>query len=367
MKKYTLNLFISLCMISLWLTCKYGYSQANHPIDQQNRTVVDASGKTVAIPQAVNRIVVTCQGGAAHEISVLGAAQRIVAQPSMKSFPQLLKMYPCFNTVSDAGSFDIVNLERIMVLKPDIVVASVYAMQGNKRIEEMGVPVVTVNTGRADIDRLLLEFRIMGKILGEEKTADALVQYWNDRLGMIQKRIAFIPETRKKRVFYTSSGASRTITVEGDLGWGHYFITASGGIDVSVSRNVKTAGGAVNREQLLIWNPDVMITRRDGDSQNPVGAIQGDPRFWSIKAVKNNAVYPCPIGAFWWDRPSPEAILGIMWLAKTLYPEAMADIDVKKETKWFFKRFYHYSLTEEEYASFGVEIDSKRAGREVDQ
>jgi iron complex transport system substrate-binding protein len=80
--------------------------------------------------------------------------------------------------------------------------------------------------------------------------------------------------------------------------------------------------------------------------------------------VKENAVYCCPVGAFWWDRPSPEAILGIMWLAKTLYPKAMSDIDIKKETKWFFERFYKYSLTDKEYESFGVEINPKGAGRE---
>jgi len=361
MRKYLLLVF--LCGICLWVACKCVYSQINNTMDRQKRTVVDVSGKTVEIPRIVNRIVVTCQGGAAHEIAVLGAAHRIVAQPSMKSFPQLLKMYPCLNAVSDAGSFDVIDLERIMVLKPDIVVASVYSMQGNKKIEEMGIPVVTVNTGRADVDHLLKEFNMMGMILGKEKTANELMRYWNDRLAMIRKRTASIPEARKKRVFYTSSGASITTSMDRVLGWGHHFITASGGMNVSVSGNIKIEKGTINREQLLLWNPDVIIVSSGKNRQNSIDDARYNSRFSGTKAMDDNAVYPCPIGAFWWDRPSPEAILGIMWLAKTLYPEAMADIDIKKETKWFFGRFYNYSLTDKEYESFGVEIKPKGAGR----
>ncbi|OPY00115.1 MAG: hypothetical protein A4E58_00155 [Syntrophorhabdus sp. PtaB.Bin006] len=58
------------------------------------------------------------------------------------------------------------------------------------------------------------------------------------------------------------------------------------------------------------------------------------------------------LGAFWWDRPSPEAILGIIWLAKTLYPEDMADIDLRKEAMLFYKTFYGYALTDREYETF---------------
>ncbi|OPY77114.1 MAG: vitamin B12-transporter protein BtuF [Syntrophorhabdus sp. PtaU1.Bin153] len=172
----------------------------------------------------------TCQGGASHEISVLGCADKIIAQPSMKSFPQLLKMYPRFNNIPNAGSFDTVDVEHIMALKPDIVVASVTSLQGNKKIESLGIPVVTVSTGRANIDRLLREFKMMSEILGGAQKAE----------------------------------------------WGHYFITASGGINVS--RSLKIERGAVGPEQVLVWNPDVIITRSDKDFQGKVNTIWDNQR-----------------------------------------------------------------------------------------
>jgi len=346
MKKYLLLVFV--CTVCLWIIPQHGRSQTIDPTDRQKRTIVDMSGKTVTIPRIVNRIVVTCQGGASHEISVLGCADKIIAQPSMKSFPQLLKMYPRLNNIPNAGSFDTVDVEHIMALKPDIVVASVTSLQGNKKIESLGIPVVTVSTGRANIDRLLREFKMMSEILGGAQKADALVRYWNDRLSSIRKRTAAIPEATRKKVFYAFSGSS--FTTESELGWGHYFITASGGINAS--RSLKIERGAVGPEQLLVWNPDVIITRSDKDFQGKTNTIRGNQRLRGIKAVKDNAVYPCPIGAFWWDRPSPEAILGIMWLAKTLYPEAMADIDLKRETILFYRTFYGYTLTDREYEAF---------------
>ncbi|MCR6546551.1 hypothetical protein NVS47_13695 [Dehalobacterium formicoaceticum] len=54
----------------------------------------------------------------------------------------------------------------------------------------------------------------------------------------------------------------------------------------------------------------------------------------------------------WWDRPSPEAPLGFNWLAQTLYPEEMQSVDLKQETQDFYRTFYDYELSEEEYNKF---------------
>lgn len=327
----------SFLWIALILT---GHSAAADPILPQTRAIVDMAGRTVKIPQAIHRIAVTCYGGASHELAVLGASEKIVAQPTMKNFPLILKMHPRFNSIPDAGSFDVVSVEYIMSLKPDLVLASVTATKGNKKIEAAGIPVVAVNTGRADVGSLLREFWMIGSVLGEEQKARALVQYWNDRLSLIQKRTGSVPEAKKKRVFYGSLGSS--LGTEGASGWGQHFITASGGINVSKGNRT---GGEVTLEHLLVWNPDVIITRKS--TIGPSGASRNLP--------KDKPVYRCPTGAFWWDRPSPEAILGIIWLAKTLYPETMHDIDLKRETRSFYKSFYGYALSDSEYEGFFAE------------
>ena len=121
----------------------------------------------------------------------------------------------------------------------------------------------------------------------------------------------------------------------------------------NVAQAVQLKGG-VTPEQLLVWDPDVIITSTNKGEHDAASDIRNHPQFQNIRAVKNNAIYTCPIGTFWWDRPSPEAILGILWLAKTLYPDRMKDISIQAETMTFFSRFFHYHLTETEFNAFFV-------------
>lgn len=313
------------------------------------KTVVDMSGKTVKIPAEVNRIVVTCYGGATNEIVVLGAGDKIVGQPNQENFPQLLKFAPGFKNIPDAGSFDNISVEEIIKLKPDIVIASVTSPKGNQKLEDVGIPVVTVLTGRATIDGLKKEFKMMGEVLNKENEANALIEFWDNGLKMLKDGTAKIPKDKMKKVYYTLGTPLRT----DGTAWGEDLIATAGGVNVS-----KGLGNAnqISIEQLLQWNPDVMIMSSNiGPTKNHfimADELKNNPQMSNINAVKNNQLYQCPIGAFWWDRPSPESILGFMWLAQTLYPDTFANIDLAQETKEFFKTFYHYSLTEQEFRSF---------------
>jgi iron complex transport system substrate-binding protein len=48
-----------------------------------------------------------------------------------------------------------------------------------------------------------------------------------------------------------------------------------------------------------------------------------------------------------WDTPVPDSLLGIMWLAETLYPEEV-NLDLKDEVMAFYADFYNYRLTDDE-------------------
>jgi iron complex transport system substrate-binding protein len=41
----------------------------------------------------------------------------------------------------------------------------------------------------------------------------------------------------------------------------------------------------------------------------------------------------------------------VLWAAKTLHPELFPKLDIKRETKDFYAHYFHYALTDEEYAS----------------
>jgi iron complex transport system substrate-binding protein len=324
-------------------------SQTTNSAPLPERSIVDMANKTVKIPAEVNKIVVTCYGGATNEIVVLGAADKIIAQPAQENFSQLMEMDPQFKNIPDVGSFDNINVEEIIKLKPDFVVASVTSPTGNKKLEEAGIPVVSVLTGRATIDGLNKEFKMMGDVLHKEKEAAALTDFWGSRLKLLKDDAAKIPAEKLRKVYYMLGTPLKT---DGSP-WGQELVSIAGGINVA--EKVDNAN-QISVEQLLKWNPDVMIMSSNiGPTKNSfikADDLRSNPQMKDLKAVLNNQMYQCPIGAFWWDRPSPESILGFMWLAKTLQPEAFANINLTQETKEFFQTFYHCTLTDQKIASF---------------
>lgn len=307
------------------------------------KTIVDMAGNEVDVPDKVERILITCYGGATHELTVLGGADLIVGQPSMKPFPLLARMRPGFKELPDAGSFNNVNVEEALKLNPDLVIASVTSAQGNRQLASAGLPVVAVLTGKADIERLQKEFLLVGSLIGREKRAQRLVDYWQKGLKLLEERTAPIPREERKRVYYMRGNFLHT---EGSEWWGEFLITTAGGINVASELG---KGGDINAETLLRWDPDEIIVSENVPSPSD---LPGHPQIGTLRAVRENRLHYCPVGAFWWDRPSPEAILGFLWLGKTLYPSRFADVDLAVETKAFFREFYDATLSDEDVRSF---------------
>ena len=66
-----------------------------------------------------------------------------------------------------------------------------------------------------------------------------------------------------------------------------------------------------------------------------------------MKAVKDGRVYVNPDGVMYWDYSS-EGVLLMMFIAKTLHPDIFEDLDLVKEVKEFYSRFYGYELTDDQ-------------------
>ncbi len=99
----------------------------------------------------------------------------------------------------------------------------------------------------------------------------------------------------------------------------------------------------VNMEQILKWNPDVIII---GNTVKDWDKVLTDPAWADISAIKTKKVYLNPDGAFYWDRYGAEEALQIQWAAKLLNPDKFVDLDIAKETKTFYKTFFSYDLTD---------------------
>lgn len=317
-------------------------SQSSSNADTKNTkrasTVTDFKGREITVPEQIERIGITCMGGAIQEVCVLGGADRVVVMPSMgKSSPLLLKMFPQLEDLPDAGTFDEVNVETLAAAKPDFVFVSSTSDKGNQQVEDIGISTYTLSTAKASVESLRTEFENIGTLLNTSDTAQNLLAFWDDIMSRVDAGAASISESNRLSVY--RCGAA--ITKASHTPWAGNWIRTAGG--VSVAEDGTT--GDVSVETIAGWNPDIII------AGNPA-EILADDRLQDLQAVKNKRVYRGPKGSMGWDAPSPEVPLGFAWLAQTLYPDQFKDIDIEKETKAFYREFYNYELSEEEYRSF---------------
>ncbi|MFL0195199.1 ABC transporter substrate-binding protein [Clostridium sp. WILCCON 0269] len=347
-KKLALILFSIIIATLTLLGCSKQVSETQTSPKSDKITVTDSSGAKVEVPTNISRI---ADAWGAHNavVAMLGSGDKIVATTlNAKLKPWLFKVTPKMNNAVTTFNVDAtnINMEELIKTKPDILFMST----GNKNISKMSdlkIPVVQVSF--KDFDSMKKCVKLTGDILGEEgkKRAQQYVSYLDNKINMISSVTSKIPEDQKLKVLHIADFSP--LKVDGKDTIIDSWIKVSGGINAAgdVSGNAKE----VSMEQILTWNPDVIIvssTVGNADRKKSLTEILNDETWKKTNAVQKGRVYVNPDGAFSWDRYSAEEALQIQWVAKTLYPEKFQSLDVGKETKWFYKTFFNYSLSDSE-------------------
>ena len=123
-------------------------------------------------------------------------------------------------------------------------------------------------------------------------------------------------------------------------------VELAGGI--SVTAELPGHWQNVNIEQILIWNPDVIVIVPYGQVQ--AADLLSDPIWAEVEAVKTGRVYKMPQLLFAWDTPIPESVLGILWMAGLFHPGKI-ELDFAELARAFYREFYRCELKEEELSA----------------
>ena len=96
-------------------------------------------------------------------------------------------------------------------------------------------------------------------------------------------------------------------------------------------------------EQVVVWNPDVVITWDRDFFEN----VRADTYWQGLAALKAGRVYLSPTTPYGWiDRPpSLNRLIGLQWLAGLFYPDHIKQ-DLREVTRSFYQLFYHVDLTD---------------------
>ena len=232
------------------------------------------------------------------------------------------------------------NVETVLRARPQLIVdvgsTSPYFASLAERVEaQTGIPYALFD-GRIEATPATL--RALGRLMGEQARAERLATWYEAELADARRRVALVPRDARPRVYYgrgiaglqTGGGGSINVEVLDFLG------------AVNVAEEARAGLVAVPIEQILLWNPEVILTT-DPDFWR---AAWQDPRWRAVRAVETQRVYLSPHLPFgWFDfPPGANRLLGVWWAGKLLYPRAF-DFDLRAKVAEFYQLFYHREPT----------------------
>lgn len=314
-------LFIALNAIGLWADSM-----------QTTRWITDLENRKIKIPHPIQRV--AANGALAQMVIMLGGGNKLVATGiHLQSNPMLLKIYPQIQDVpaifGPPGGKSEVQLELLVQTHPEVMFGQQDA------VSNLGIPSLAVSLLHfEDIKKTIL---LVGEVLGDSSKQKALefCHYYDSTIQKISQQTS---KAQRPKVYYASGEDG--LSTEGKNTIASSWIRAAGGTNIAEEKGL-TGSKKVSLEQIIQWNPDIIIT----NSANAHQIIMRSPQWKDIHAVKKHLVYQSPRGVYLWSVRSGEGVLQVPWAAQKIHPELFQDLDLTESVRDFYQRFYGYSLS----------------------
>ncbi len=310
-------------------------------------TVTDGAGRAVPIPARVARVFPA--GPPAAIMLYTLAPELLLGWPRANRPEECEFMLPEICRRPEVGRLtgrgNTANLEVVTALAPDLIldvgsVRETFVSLADRVQQQTGIPYALLDGRLIETEKA---YERLGALVHRNGEAAERARYVAAAKRTILGRIAQVPPDRRPRVYYArgprglETGLAGSINVE--------TIEFLGATNVAAGLR----GGLTNvsLEQVLLWNPDVIITI----DQDFAAAVRADPDWRAILAVRSGRVHLSPKLPFGWVDfpPSVNRIIGLWWLARMLYPERFPE-DLAPLTRDFYAQFYHVNLTDEQIA-----------------
>jgi iron complex transport system substrate-binding protein len=298
--------------------------------------ITDAAGRAIAIPETVTRVFPA--GPPAAILLYTLAPDLLLGWPRANRAEECAFMLPEVCGRLEVGRLtgrgNTANLESVLALKPDLILdvgstTPTFASLAARVQEQTGIPYALLD-GR--FDATASTYRLLGALT--RRDAEPLAAYAEKMLETIAARINRVPQEERPRVYYArgprglETGLGGSINVE--------TIEYLGARNVAAERQGGLA--TVSIEQVLVWNPQVIVTI----DRDFAAGVQNDPQWKQVEAVSAGRVHLSPKLPFGWVDfpPSVNRLIGLWWLAKIFYPDHF-DEDIHALTREFYSLFYH--------------------------
>lgn len=318
----------------------------------ETREITDMAGRKVTVPAAEDIESVFSTGPVAAIFMYMVAPDKLLGWNYELNDVEKSIILEKYHDLPNFGMGDAINYEAVIAANPTIAlncgkINDAMVSDCDALSKSLGIPVIAVDN---ELNNSAEAFRFMGELLGVEDHAEELAEY-SEKIFTDIASLADIPEDEKVSVYFGNGEDSLETAPRGSQ---HAQILDA--VNVTNVADLELGDGSrvqISAEQLLAWNPDVIVVngepKADKSGNSAAEDILSNPDYASLKAVQDNKVYGTPNAPFSWvDRPAgPNRLIGMRWLSAVVYPEYIK-CDVNEEIREFFKLFYHVDLSDEQ-------------------
>ncbi|MCF8002069.1 MAG: cobalamin-binding protein [Halanaerobiales bacterium] len=278
-------------------------------------TITDDLDQEVTLEQKPEKII-SISPNMTEVLFVIGAGENVIGVTTFANYPKEALEVEKIGTITEP------NIEKIITLEPDLVLASsVNKMETVKRLKELGIVVAGYEAN--NVNKAIENIKKIGLLTGNQDITDKLVTEMYIKIAEMRNLVdKLLEENNRPKVFFEI--------------WNDPLFTA--GSNTFIDDLIQIAGGEnlgrlaegqwpqYNLEKLLIEDPDVYIsTPHSAEMQVSVESIKNRERFQSINAIKNNRIYIIDQDIV--NRPSPRLVKGLALMIKAIYPELEEEVD----------------------------------------
>jgi iron complex transport system substrate-binding protein len=241
------------------------------------RWLTDQTGRRVNVPEHPQRLV-SLAPSITEAVYALGLGDRLVGDTDYCDYPPEAKQKPRVGNLLNPS------LERIVVLKPDLVLGSPEANRREvaDRLEKLGIPVYGV-TARS-LEGMLRSLEELGRVLGVESEAQVVSQRLRNRIEAVEQRVRAYPRSRVLFVVWyrpLTTAGPRTAILD--------VVRLAGGD--SVTNDLSGEWPHLSLEEALRRNPDVILYPRTESFFPGLDEFARLPGWRDMRAVKNRRLY----------------------------------------------------------------------------
>lgn len=336
----------------------------------QARDVVDVTGRTVVVPDRVERVLLG-EGRLVYAMALLEGEQaldRVIGWQGdfrgldTQGYAALATAFDGMDDIPVVGgtSADTFSVEKAMALTPDVAFFAISGGHGPgpgseavAQLEAAGVPVVFVDFGAHPLRNTVPSLHAMGQVLGRTDRAQAFADFYSTQLRIVTDRVqaaSNAPGFQRPSIFVDMlAGLVDCCNSPGQGNFGE-MIELAGGENLGAGR-VPGPIGKLNIEYVMARDPDVYVATGVfaagqggvtlGYQATPAQAIASlkavaeRPETRELTAVRQGRVY----GLWHIFYDSAEHVVAVQALAKWLHPALFADLDPERTRTELYARF----------------------------